>query len=148
MHLRASSHEFGRPGWPAYHKDEFHLGFIWEISARFPRWEKAEDDRELWHEIRELSKRGETQSYNFRAYYSFGNSYSCITVVKRDAYDVKRWCGKYNRKQARRERGVRRSHPPPPQGPEVHFSVYQWSKNKVTLFICKSGLKTLRVYFS
>ena len=34
------------------------------------------------------SKRGETQSYNLRACYSFGNSYSCITAVKWDAYDV------------------------------------------------------------
>ena len=34
------------------------------------------------------SKRGETQSYNFRAHYSFGNSYSRITFVKWDAYDV------------------------------------------------------------
>ena len=32
------------------------------------------------------SKHGETQSYNFRTYYSFGNSYSCITFVKWDAY--------------------------------------------------------------
>ena len=28
-------------------------GFIWEISARSPRWEKAEDD--LWREIRETN---------------------------------------------------------------------------------------------
>ena len=27
------------------------------------------------------SKHGETQSYNFRTYYSFGNSYSRITFV-------------------------------------------------------------------
>ena len=34
------------------------------------------------------SKHSETQNYNFHAYYSFGNSYSCITVVECDAYDV------------------------------------------------------------
>ena len=33
------------------------------------------------------NKHDETQSYNFRACYSFGNSESCITVVKWDAYD-------------------------------------------------------------
>ena len=31
------------------------------------------------------SKDSETQSYNLRAYYSFDNSYSCISVVKWDA---------------------------------------------------------------
>ena len=31
------------------------------------------------------SNRGETQSYNFCAYRSFGNSYSCITAVKWEA---------------------------------------------------------------
>ena len=45
---------------------------MWEISARFPRWEKAED--ELWLEVEKKSKHGETQSYNFRASYNFGNS--------------------------------------------------------------------------
>ena len=34
------------------------------------------------------SKQSETQNYNFHAYYSFGNSYSCITAVQWDAYDV------------------------------------------------------------
>ena len=40
--LRASSYEPGWPGWLGY-RDEFCLGFIWEISARFPRWEKVKD---------------------------------------------------------------------------------------------------------
>ena len=35
-------HDPGRPGWPAY-RDQFRLGFIREISARFTRWEKAKD---------------------------------------------------------------------------------------------------------
>ena len=34
------------------------------------------------------SKHSETQNYNFHAYYSFSNSYSCITAVEWDAYDV------------------------------------------------------------
>ena len=41
----------GWPDWPAY-RDEFGLGFIWENSARFPRWEKAEDPGdEFWREF-------------------------------------------------------------------------------------------------
>ena len=49
--LTASSYEPGWPGWPTY-RDEFRLGFIWENSARFPRWEKAEDPGdEFWREI-------------------------------------------------------------------------------------------------
>ena len=55
--LRASSYEPGWPGWPAY-RDEFRLGFIWENSARFPRWEKAEDPGdEFWREIRKTKQR-------------------------------------------------------------------------------------------
>ena len=42
-------------------------------------------------------KHGETQSYNFRAYYIFGNSCSCTTVVKWDAYDVENTTGKARR---------------------------------------------------
>ena len=43
------------------------------------------------------SKHGETRSYNFHAYYSFGNSYSCITFIKWDAYDVENTVGKARR---------------------------------------------------
>ena len=47
--LRASSYEPGWPGWPAY-RVKFRSGFIWENSARFPRWEKAEDPGdEFWN---------------------------------------------------------------------------------------------------
>ena len=35
-----------------------------------------------------LSKYDETQSCNFCAFHSFGNSYSCVTAVKWDAYDM------------------------------------------------------------
>ena len=40
------------------------------------------------------SKHGETQNFNFRAYLSIGNSESCITAVKWDAYDVENTGGK------------------------------------------------------
>ena len=43
------------------------------------------------------SKYGETQNYNFHAYYSFGNSYSCITTVEWDAYDVENTAGNARR---------------------------------------------------
>ena len=33
------------------------------------------------------------QNYNIHAYYSFGNSYSCITAVEWDAYDVENTAG-------------------------------------------------------
>ena len=47
----ASSYEPGWPGWLGY-RDEFCLGFIWEISARFPRWEKVKDPGyEFWRQI-------------------------------------------------------------------------------------------------
>ena len=40
------------------------LGFIWEISARFPRWGKVKDPGdEFWHQIREQSKHGEIQKF-------------------------------------------------------------------------------------
>ena len=37
------------------------------------------------------SKYGETQNYNLNAYYSLGNSNSCITAVEWDAYDVEKY---------------------------------------------------------
>ena len=43
------------------------------------------------------SKHGETQNYNFHAYYSFGNSYSCITAVEWDTYDVENTAGNARR---------------------------------------------------
>ena len=42
-------------------------------------------------------KYGETQSYHFCAYHSFGNSYSYITAVKWDAYDEENTAGKARR---------------------------------------------------
>ena len=48
------------------------------------------------------SKQGETQSYNFRAYHSFVNSYSCITAAKWDACDMENTAGKARRCHAGR----------------------------------------------
>ena len=51
----ASSHKPAWPaGWPGY-RDQFRLtGFIWKISARFPRREKTKHPgEESWLEIRE-----------------------------------------------------------------------------------------------
>ena len=54
--LTASSYEPGWPGWLGY-RDEFCLGFIWEISARFSRWEKVKDPgNEFWRQIRETKQ--------------------------------------------------------------------------------------------
>ena len=92
--FRASSYEPGWPGWLGY-RGEFCLGFIWEILDRFPRWEKVKDPGdEFWCQIQEQSKHGETQNFNFRAYLNIGNSESCITAVKWDAYDVENTGGK------------------------------------------------------
>ena len=52
------------------------------------------------------SKHGETQSYNFRAYYRFGNSESCITVIKWDAYDEENTASKQDNAEF-----IRRTHP-------------------------------------
>ena len=43
------------------------------------------------------SKHGETQNYNFHAYYSFGNFYSCITVVEWYSYGVENTAGNARR---------------------------------------------------
>ena len=92
--LRASSHEPGRwPGWPGQ-RDEYRLGFRWEISARFLRWEKAKDaGDEFWRQIREIKQTRRNNNCNFRAYHSFDNSLSRIAAVKWDAYDVKNTAG-------------------------------------------------------
>ena len=42
---------------PVIYRDEFRLGFIWEISAQIPRWEKAKDPgNEFWRQIRETKQ--------------------------------------------------------------------------------------------
>ena len=55
-YFRASSYEPGWPGWLGY-RAEFCLGFIWEISAWFLRWQKVKDPGdEFWHQIRETKQ--------------------------------------------------------------------------------------------
>ena len=50
------SHKPGWLGWPGY-RDEFRLGFIREMSVRFPRWEKAKDSGdEFCRHIRETKQ--------------------------------------------------------------------------------------------
>ena len=56
IRLRATSHVLGWPGWPGY-RDQLRFGFLEEISARFPRWEKAKDPwKGFWREIREAKQ--------------------------------------------------------------------------------------------
>ena len=55
------------------------------------------------------SKHGETQNFNFRAYLSIGNSESCITAVKWDAYDVENTAGNARRCHPDRQNSSRRS---------------------------------------
>ena len=43
--------------------------------------------------LRNKAKMAKNKNYDFCAYHSFGNSQSCITVVKWDAYDVKNTAG-------------------------------------------------------
>ena len=96
--LRASSYERGWPKWPAY-QDEFRLGFIWENSARFPRWEKTEDPGdEIWREIRNTKQRWRNATdILLYAYHGFGNPFSSITAVKRAGNDMENSSGKAKR---------------------------------------------------
>ena len=75
---------------------KFRLGIIWEISARFPRWEKAERGF-LARNARKKANVAKHKNHNFRACHSFGNSHSCITAVKWDAYDVENTAGNARR---------------------------------------------------
>ena len=50
------------------------------------------------------------KSYNFRTYHSFGNSYSCITAVKWDAYDVYNTAGNARRCYQGRQKSSRFVH--------------------------------------
>ena len=67
--------------------EKFQLGFRDEKTPKTSCGAKFE----------EHSLHGETQSYKFRAYYSFGNSYSCVTVAKWNDYDVETTAGKARR---------------------------------------------------
>ena len=94
--LKASSYEPRWPGWSGY-QDKFCLGLIWEISARFPRWDKVEDPAvEFWCEICETKQTWWNTKLYYHAYHSFGNIYSCITAVIEMGC---LWCGKYSRQR-------------------------------------------------
>ena len=89
--VTASSYE------PGY-RDQFVLGFIWEISARFPRWAEGQWS---WGRVPaqrdKKSRHAKHKNYNFRAYHSFCNSWSCITAVNCDAYDAENTAGNTRR---------------------------------------------------
>ena len=87
--LRASSDEPGRPGWPGY-RDEFHLWFLKRKGQR--SW-----GRVLVPNSRNKANMAKHKNLNFCAYHSFGNSSSCITAVKWDAYDVENTAGNARR---------------------------------------------------
>ena len=66
--LKASSYE------PGY-RDALRLGFIWDISAQFPRWEKVNDPGdEVWRQIRGKKQTWRDKNFNLLAYHSSGNS--------------------------------------------------------------------------
>ena len=72
--------------------EKFRLSFCGEIRLKI-----------LWMssgvKFEKQSKCGETQSYNFHAYHSFGNIYSCITaVIKMGCL----WCRKYSKQSKTR----------------------------------------------
>ena len=90
-----SSHQPGWPDWPAY-LNEFCLGFIWEISARFPRQGKAKDPGdESWCQIRE------TKQTTFAPIIASAT----LTAVSLQLW-CSLWCGKYegNARQCHPER--------------------------------------------
>ena len=71
-------------------------GFIWlEISALFPRWEKAKyPGEEFWREMRKRKQTWpNTKILTFAPIIALENFYSCVTTVKWDAYDVENTAG-------------------------------------------------------
>ena len=66
-------------------------GVHMRISSYCPRWEKAKDPGDkliLIIQEKKSSNMVNHKNLNFCTYHSFGNSLSCITAVKWDAYDV------------------------------------------------------------
>ena len=94
-HFSASSHE---PGWRRPISP-------WVSMRNFSPVSEMKKGRGYWlagtassgAKFGKLSKYDETQSYNFCAYPSFGNSCSFITAVKWDAYDVENTAGEERR---------------------------------------------------
>ena len=96
--LRASSHKPGWPGWPGL------PGPIspWVQVRNFSpvsemRTGQISSRRFLARNAKKQTCRSTKISHNFRASHSFGNSYSCITAVKSDAYVVGNTPGKARR---------------------------------------------------
>ena len=111
IRLRATSHELGWPGWPGY-RDQFRFGFLEEISARVSEIRNGQRSlkRVLARNSRSKTNVAKHKSYNFRTYHSFDNSYSCITAVKWDAYDVYNTAGNARRCYQVRQKSSRFVH--------------------------------------
>ena len=71
------------------------------------------------------------KSYNFRTYHSFGNSYSCITAVKWDAYDVYNTAGNARRCYQGRQKSSRFVHVFIWQNVQPFSRSPGWKKNRV-----------------
>ena len=72
----------------------FRLGFMWEISAWFPRWEKAKDARdEFWCQIWETKQTW--QNTKISTFVPF----VALAILKALSLQLNGtlWCGKYNR---------------------------------------------------
>ena len=109
LRLRASSHEPGWTGWPVY-RDHFRFGFIWEISARFPRWKKAKDPGDqFWRETREPK-----QTWHNTKIITFAPTIALATL-KAVSLQLNGmlglWCGKHSRQCRTTPSGPSRIHP-------------------------------------
>ena len=72
---------------------QFWRSFFFTILGSYEKFQPGFRDKKRPNtscgaKFEKQSKHSETQDYNFHAYYSFGNSYSGITAVEWDAYDV------------------------------------------------------------
>ena len=119
--LRASLHEPGWPGWPrlrvvpyfssgrvegakrerAWKSPLARKGDTWlpgRISPLVPKEKRRKIlGTSSGAKFEKQSKHGNDKNLNFCAYHSFGNSSSCITAVKWDAYDVENTAGNARR---------------------------------------------------
>ena len=79
------------------------------------------------------SKHGETQSYNFCAFHSFGNPNVCITAVKWHAYDVENTVGKARRRHLGRPvvKNSSRFHP----GDRVEVFMWQNFQSRLSMIL-------------
>ena len=83
-----------------------------EISARFPKWEKAEYSGDEFLRERKKANMAKHKNHNFRDYHSFGNFFGCITAILSIPFKmVCLWCGKYSRQCKMMRSGARESQP-------------------------------------